>query len=121
MNQGICFLYINLFGLYRDQKFPSIPYLCSKDSKKRIIITGNIEKAELFDRPPPLKDFWSALLCRGGSLVDKVIVQFDTNNANSTDRPSEYRWYPRTLIKTLILVSAILTKIVFSLLTFFAV
>ena len=79
----------------------------SKDSKKRIIITGDIEKAELFERPPPLKDFWSALLCRGGSLVDKVDVVFATNNKASTGtgRPSEYRWYPRTLIKVLLLVS----------------
>ena len=90
-----------------------MPYLCSKDSKKRIIITGDIKKAVLFDRPPPLKDFWTALLCRGGGLIDEVRVQFDTNNANSTGRPSEYRWYPRTLIKTILLVRTILTKIVF--------
>jgi len=77
--------------------------LFSKNSKKHIIITANIEKAELFDRPPPLAGFWSALLCRGGSLIDQVGVLFDTKGG--TDQSSVYRWYPRTLIKTLLLVS----------------
>ena len=87
-----------------------MPYLflcCSKESKKRITIASNREKAELFDRPQPLAGFWTALLCRGGGLVDEVSVLFNTTpNKDGADRHSAYRWYPRTLIKTLLLVSA---------------
>jgi len=85
----------------------SIPCLHSKAIKKCITITANIAKAELFDTlPSQIEDFWPKLLCHGGSLVDHVIVNVD-NKCSSIDRPSEYRWYPHTLIKTLLLVSAI--------------
>ena len=80
--------------------------LFSKDNMKRIVITANIEKLVIFDRPPPLAGFWLALLCRGGILIDEVNVVFDSKGG--TDRPSVYLWYPRTLIMTLLLVSIIL-------------
>jgi len=81
---------------------------------KHVTITGRIEKAELFDRLPPLtlNNFWLPLFCRGGSLVDHVRVHFD-NKESSVDCPAEYGWYPRTLIKKLLLVrvTAILAHI----------
>ena len=76
------------------------------DSKKCIDISLNVEKPELFDQHLPLKtveDFWELLLCHGGSLVEEVTVGMDINGRTP---PTEQRLYPRSLIKTLLLVGA---------------
>jgi len=61
---------------------------------------------ELFDWVPPLNlvDFWEMLLCRGGSLVHRVDVGISKKHAYYIPLPA-YRWYPRSLVKTLLLVS----------------
>ena len=84
-------------------------------SKKNIVINRSIGHAELFDQMPSSltleENFWLPLLCHGDSLVDQVAVRID--DGSPTPPPlAEYRWYPRTLFKTLLLVSgAILTGI----------
>ena len=85
-------------------------YPNSGDIKKEVYITGNMEKAELFDRPPPLtpEDLWQTLLCRGGRLVEKVLVKRGIDL--TTPLLPAYRWYPRSLFKSLLLVSDVLKK-----------
>ena len=56
---------------------------------------------ELFCQPPPLQDFWELLLSRGGSLLSKVSVHI----TGARRRAQVCRWYPRSLFKTLLLVS----------------
>ena len=84
-------------------------------SEKCICITADIEKAVLFDQVPmPGEDFWLTLLCRGGNRFAQVNVSTDDmlkRTHNIGNRPV-YRWYPRTLFTTLVLVSgAILSQI----------
>jgi len=77
--------------------------------KQDIIITRGIGHADLFDQMPSLgEDFWVTLLCHGGGHLDECRVSIDDHEAESGNtRPlAAYRWYPRTLFKTLLLVSA---------------
>ena len=74
--------------------------------KQLIRITRSIGYAELFDRMPSQheeEDFWVPLLCHGGSLVDRVTVIIATDGSSKRPRPV-YRWYPRSLLTTLLKV-----------------
>ena len=46
------------------------------------------------------EDFWAILLCNGGSRIDAVTV-----HAAHDGSRVPFRWYPRTLLKQLVLVS----------------
>jgi len=91
-----------------------IQYLLSIDSvdKQRIVIRRSFEEAELFDQKPSSlnEQFWELLLCRGGSILDKIFVVVDKEGccAQSVAAVDAYRWYPRSLLKTLLLVSTVL-------------
>ena len=77
-------------------------------SKYRIVISRSISKMELFDQMPSsltLEDFWLTLLCHGGSLVYRVAVGIVNSGWLLKNFPA-FKWYPRTLIKTLLTVSA---------------
>ena len=54
------------------------------------------------------EDFWEMLLCHGGCLVDGVDIDtvyvWIEHNGHKRS-PPVYRWYPRSLFKTLLLVS----------------
>ena len=54
-----------------------------------------------------LEDFWVTLLCHGGSHFYTVSVNIakDGSCIQPLTLPAEYRWYPRSLLKTLLLVS----------------
>ena len=83
------------------------------DSKYCIDITRGIGQAELFDQMPSLgEDLWVTLLCHGGSRIDEVVVNV-VNDWRTRTRPplTACRWYPRTLLKTLLLVRTILAHI----------
>ena len=88
-------------------------------AKKIMFITRGLASEEMFDRMPPLPfkdDFWELLLCRGGRLVDLIFVDIDGHLSDSVSgdhahsarptlpMPATYRWYPRSLLKTLLLV-----------------
>jgi len=76
--------------------------------KQRIVIGRSLEEAELFDQKPwwlNEEHLWELLLCRGGTIFDMVHVLFTDTQSVAVDA---YHWYPRSLLKTLLLVSAIL-------------
>ena len=78
-------------------------------SKKCIEISRSYENVELLDLAPPLADFWKLLLCRGGSLVGEVNVGIVKNGdivpPANLPLPPPKNWYPRSLVKTLLMVS----------------
>ena len=79
--------------------------------KQRIVIWRSVAEAELFDQKPLLSqhnedDYWQLLLCRGGTIFDMVHVVADEEGCAQT--ADAYRWYPRSLFKALLLVSAVL-------------
>ena len=76
------------------------------NGKKCIDISRRAEKADLFDCPPPLQNFWELLLCRGGSLVGEVNVAI-ARGGQVPPSDHHFYWYPRSLVKMLLLVSAI--------------
>ena len=78
--------------------------------KQRIIIKRSTKEAELFDQMPSRHgDFWELLLCHGGSLFDKVYMI--ATNDGCTLPSDAYRWYPRSLFKSLLLVIVILCHV----------
>ena len=95
-----------------------IQYRLSTDSvdKQRIVIRRNTDEAELFNQKPTLlqhydedeDDYWLTLLCHGGRIFDLVHVMADKEGCKQSVALDAYRWYPRSLFKTLLLVSAIL-------------
>ena len=78
--------------------------------KQRIVIMRGVKEAELFDQMPSRhEDFWELLLCHGGRLFDHIFVI--AAKYGCTQSSVAYYWYPRSLFKTLLLVSAILAHI----------
>ena len=74
--------------------------------KQRIVIKRSIKESQLFDQMPSRRgDFWNLLLCHGGYLVDMVLVL--TTIDGCTQPLDAYHWYPRSLLKTLLMVSGI--------------
>ena len=80
----------------------------SVDSRAHITIKRAVEHAELLDHMPSQfgEDLWlKTLLCHGGSLVREVAVNVNLHMRMFDERPHpEFRWYPRSLLKTLLLV-----------------
>ena len=75
--------------------------------KQRIVITRSVKEAELFDHmPSQFENWWLTLLCHGGSLFDNVFVI--AAQIGCTQPLPAYRWYPRCLFKSLLMVSAVL-------------
>ena len=75
--------------------------------KQRIVIRRSVKEAELFDQMPSRNgEFWELLLCHGGNIVDKFFVIATKNGC--TQSTNTMSWYPRCLIKSLLLVSAVL-------------
>ena len=109
-SNGICNNIYDLLFLVRIKYVYYILYIEYRHrnrNNKELLITGSIEKAELFDWPPPLQDFWELLLCHGGRLVDEFSVSINDVADVCKSRPAEYRWYPGSLLKSLLMVSAI--------------
>jgi len=74
---------------------------------QQIVIRRSVKDVELFDQmPSPLHgDWWLTLLCRGGNIFDMIFVIAAKNGC--TQPLPTYRWYTRSLFKSLLLVSAI--------------
>ena len=73
---------------------------------QRIVIMRSVKEAELFDQlPSQQEDFLELLLCHGGSLFDKIYIEATKDGC--TQLLDSYRWYPRSLFKTLLLVRCI--------------
>ena len=80
--------------------------------KQRIVISRSVKEVQLFDHmPSQFEDWWLTLICHGGSLFDMVFVIAARNGCTETPLDA-YRWYPRSLLKTLLLVSAILATFI---------
>ena len=78
--------------------------------KQRIVIRRSVKEAQLFDQMPSRHgDFWELLLCHGGNIFDRVYMIAVKDGC--TMPLDLYRWYPRSLFKTLLLVRVILTHV----------
>ena len=84
---------------------------CSKadggNMKRLIQIERGIDEEDLFDGGPPHPNFWVLLLTRGADQLDAVSV-FPTKESNAQPLRSptpRYCWYPRSLLKQLLMVS----------------
>ena len=77
--------------------------------KRLIKIRRDIDEEDLFDGGPPYADpnFWVLLLTRGAAYVDVVSVYLTVESCtHPLPTPAAcFRWYPRSLLKTLLLVS----------------
>ena len=77
--------------------------------KRWIKITRALGEEELFDGALPHPNFWELLLTRGAEHVDTVSVYLPygscTHPLHHASSAVCYRWYPRSLLKTLLLVS----------------
>ena len=113
MTQGLC-EYLAFF-LYQIKSIPT-------ESKQSIRISRGIGQAELFDPMPSQfeEDFLVTLLCHGDSIVDWVYVYIDDYSDNDdmagdcrTHPLDAYRWFPRSLFKTLLLVRGIILTNIF--------